>query len=233
MLPKLSHPTVSTTLPSSGRQVKFRPMLAKEEKVLLHAKESTDDGDVLSAVAGVVQNCVVEPGFHADELPVFDVEHLFLRIRMASVSPIAEVAYIDRSDQKQYDFQIDLDKVEMKGYGVDSSVKVTDDIAVELRWPSVGDYLAAERMAGDAANNHLVLAAIGKVYQGDEMFDAQKYPREELQEFVDSLPLEAYHKVTEFVDGTPHLYHEINYTNSKGEARRIVLTKLQDFFAFR
>ena len=49
-LPKLGYPTYELELPSTGKTIKYRPFLVKEEKVLLMALESKDEKQVVSAV---------------------------------------------------------------------------------------------------------------------------------------------------------------------------------------
>ena len=55
-LPIQSAPTYKTVLPSDGREVKFRPFLVKEQKVLLLAKESEDKKESLEAVKTMINN---------------------------------------------------------------------------------------------------------------------------------------------------------------------------------
>ncbi len=41
-LPKINTPTYEMELPSSGKKIKYRPFLVKEEKILLIALETED-----------------------------------------------------------------------------------------------------------------------------------------------------------------------------------------------
>ena len=41
-LPKVSTPTYELALPSSGKKIKYRPFLVREEKILIMALESED-----------------------------------------------------------------------------------------------------------------------------------------------------------------------------------------------
>jgi len=41
-LPKLDSPTYETELPSTGKIIKYRPFLVKEQKLLLMSQESKD-----------------------------------------------------------------------------------------------------------------------------------------------------------------------------------------------
>ena len=55
-LPKLGYPTFELELPSTGKTIKYRPFLVKEEKVLLMALESKDEKQVVSAVKDLIKN---------------------------------------------------------------------------------------------------------------------------------------------------------------------------------
>ena len=58
-LPKINHPLFDVTVPSTNKKIKIRPMLVKEEKILLMAKSGGDARDALSAVKQVVNNCIL------------------------------------------------------------------------------------------------------------------------------------------------------------------------------
>ena len=58
-LPKLGYPTYELELPSTGKSVKYRPFLVKEEKVLLLALESEDDKQITAAVKDLIKNSLL------------------------------------------------------------------------------------------------------------------------------------------------------------------------------
>jgi len=92
-LPKIEHPLFEVTIPSTGQQIKMRPFLVKEEKILLGAvagqeATATDPTQLASvyrnvqlAIKQVLTNCIVQPTVDIDKLLAFDVEYLFLRLR--------------------------------------------------------------------------------------------------------------------------------------------------------
>ena len=55
-LPKISTPTYELVLPSSGKKIKYRPFLVREEKVLIVAMESEDETQIATAVKDVIKN---------------------------------------------------------------------------------------------------------------------------------------------------------------------------------
>ena len=56
-LPKLNVPEYNTKIPSTGVQVKYRPFLVKEEKLLFLAMETGEQADMITAVKNILQNC--------------------------------------------------------------------------------------------------------------------------------------------------------------------------------
>ena len=60
-LPKIDYPTINIAIPPEKKQYMFRPMLVKEEKLLLMAKVSEEPTDILSAIKQVVTNCCLDP----------------------------------------------------------------------------------------------------------------------------------------------------------------------------
>ena len=60
MLPKTNHPQFTLEVPSTKQKVPFRPFLVKEEKLLLMAKDSEDESDILTSIKQIVNNCCMD-----------------------------------------------------------------------------------------------------------------------------------------------------------------------------
>ena len=103
-LPKIMYPQFDILVPSLNKKMKFRQFLVREEKILLVAKTSNEDNDILTAIKQVVNNCSMDPTFDVDTISVFDLEYLFLKIRSLSVSNVIKLSYKDYEDEKVYDF---------------------------------------------------------------------------------------------------------------------------------
>ena len=91
-LPKISTPTYELELPSTGKTIKFRPFLVKEEKLLVLALESDDTKEITNAIKAVLKDCIQTRGIKVETLPTFDIEYLFLNIRGKSVGEDIEVS---------------------------------------------------------------------------------------------------------------------------------------------
>ena len=80
MLPKLDTPTYRLTLPSTKKEIQYRPFLVKEQKLLMMAQESEDERQVIDTVGKLVSSCTFEK-IDSDNSPLFDIEYVFLKIK--------------------------------------------------------------------------------------------------------------------------------------------------------
>ena len=113
-LPKIDAPVYEIQLPLSKKQIRFRPFLVKEEKILLMAQQSGDEKDITNAIMQIINNCVTsDEEFNVSKLATFDLEYIFLKIRAKSVNNIVELSYRDTEDNKLYDFKVNLDNIEI------------------------------------------------------------------------------------------------------------------------
>ena len=232
MLPKIKHPTFEFVIPSTKKKETFRPFLVREEKILLIAKSSDDKMDVLRALKQVVNNCAISKTFDVDKLALFDLEYLFLKLRSVSVSNVAKVAYQDNEDGQIYEFDIDLNQIEVKfPQKVEQNIKVTKDIVIKMKYPSAS--ILEDRHlieSGDDGYFDLVLKCVDKVFDGEDVYDVQSSTKEELEEFMDQLSTPVFNKIQNFMNEMPKLYHVIDYVNKNGNSRKIELSSLTDFF---
>mgnify|MGYP003318189419 CR=1 FL=1 len=98
-LPTIVTPTYELELPSSGKKIKYRPFLVKEEKLLVLALESEDNKEISTAIKAVLKSCIQTRGVKIEQLPTFDIEFLFLNIRGKSVGEEIELNLICPDDE--------------------------------------------------------------------------------------------------------------------------------------
>ena len=73
-LPTIATPTYELELPSTGKTIKYRPFLVKEEKLLVLALESEDNGQISNAIQAVLKSCIKSRAVKVEQLPTFDIE---------------------------------------------------------------------------------------------------------------------------------------------------------------
>ena len=227
-LPKVSTPTHSLKLPSDGRTIKYRPFLVKEEKILLMAVESENEKEITEAVKTIISNCV-EDDININDLPVFDIEYLFLNLRSKSVGETVKLNMKCEHCENECLVGVNLSEVEIsRTEGHDTKIPLTGEIGVIMKYPTFG---IAE--SADAKSNPLkvVNLCIDKIYDSKSVYDSRDSTDEELTEFVESLNHEQFQKIQNFFETMPKMQKDIEFKCSKCEKENsMVVDRLQDFF---
>lgn len=232
-LPKIKQPLFDLKIPSLGKTVKARPFLVSEEKILLMGQQSGETKDIIFAIQQVVGNCIQDETVTVQDLTIFDLEYLFLKLRARSVNNIVEVSYRDPQDETKYDFQINLDEIDVvENPDHSNTVKVSDEMIIKLRYPKVEmmDKMAKINSEVDVFFEVLKYS-IESIVVGDNVYKMADYPSQEQEQFISDLDVKTFKKISEFFNTMPRLKHEIKYTNKHGVERSIVLETLNDFFS--
>ena len=211
-----------------------RPMLVKEEKILLMAKEGGELGEKLLAIKQVVNNCCQDID-NINDLAVFDIEYLFLKIRAISVDNIVKISYVDDEDSEEREFEIDLNTVEIDfGEKKDNIIHMGKDSGLTLRYPTSSLFDVTKNVDDDDKfMDMLVVNSLVNYFSGEQVYDMSKETKENIENFIDeNINTATYYKIREFLASVPTLRHVIKYTNNNGNKREIELNTLNDFFTF-
>jgi len=229
-LPKLNIPTHRLTLPSTGDEVKFRPFLVKEQKLLLMAQQSDNEKETIDNMIQMIENCT---SLNVTNLPVFDVEYLFLKIRAKSVGDIIQLNLLCPDDGITYvNTTLDLNDVEVQ---IDETHKniidITDDVKMIMKYPQISDVQFTEINPNEVSRIFEMLKkCILEVHNGDEIINSIDMKTEEISDFVDSLNTEQFENVMQFFNTMPKVRHVVEVTNPKtGVKSEVLLEGLQSF----
>lgn len=230
-LPQIKHPTFSIIVPSTRKEVRYRPFLVKEEKILLFAQQSKDSKDIVSAIKQIITNCVVSENVDVESFTTYDIEYFFLQLRAKSVNDEVKLTYIDNEDQKQYSFDVDLNDIKvMYPEGHDSVIRITDSASLTLKEPVFSVLEAMKATTESELAFEAIAKCISVIESEGQVYKVEDFSEEEVMEFVQSLDVLTFQKIQTFFDTMPRLEHVINYKNSLGNERKIVLNSLNDFF---
>jgi hypothetical protein len=227
-LPKIKHPTYKISIPSNGKEVNFRPFTVQEEKMLLMAKNTENTDDIINTVKQVIQNCIIEP-IDANKLAIFDIEYIFIKLRAKSVGEIVDLDYTDPDTEENIKFKVNLDEIEVKKHeGHSNKLKLFENIGVVMRYPTLEEVKAIEGGAKDDAVFGMLLRCIDKIYDNDTVYE--EYTESELQDFINSLPMESMSSIQTFFETMPSVEHTVKLKNKGGETKEIVLKGINSFF---
>jgi len=237
-LPKISTPTYEMVLPSSGRKIKYRPFLVKEEKILIIAMESEDQKQITNAIKTVLGNCILSRGIKIEKLSTFDIEYLFLNVRGKSVGENVEVVVTCPDDGKtQVPVIIPLDEINIKKQSKHTrDIKLDDNLTMRMKYPSLEEFIKSNFTIEDGVSItesfDLITACIEQVFNEEESWNASDCTKKELTGFLDQLNSNQFKAIETFFETMPKLSHIIKVTNPKTKVENeIVLEGLSSFFS--
>ena len=238
-LPTIETPTYELKLYSSNKKVKYRPFLVKEEKVLIIALESKDQSAITNAVKEVLKKCILTKGIDVDNLPTFDIEHLFLNIRAKSIGEYIKLTVTCPDDNEtKVTVTIYVDEIKVnKPRGHTKDVVLDDKMTLRMKYPSLNQFIENNFDTEDEAETmvdktfKVVADCMDTIFTGEDAWDAKDYTPSERLEFVEQLNSQQYKKVEKFFSTMPKLSHTIEVVNPNTKKKgSIILEGLADFF---
>tara|TARA_Y100000385_G_scaffold290702_1_gene364975 strand:- start:2159 stop:2878 length:720 start_codon:yes stop_codon:yes gene_type:complete len=236
-LPKIVTPTYELVLPSTGKTIKYRPFLVKEEKVLVIAMESEDTKQITNAVKTVIKNCIETRGIKVETLPTFDIEYLFLNIRSKSVGEEIDVNIICPDDgETEVPVTINVDEIQViKNDKHNNRIKLDDNVMMEMKYPSLDQFIKNNFDISNNANIDqsfdLIASCIDKIFTEEEVWTSSDVTKKELVDFLDQMNTNQFKEIEEFFNTMPKLTHKFNVSNPKtGVESEVVLEGLASFF---
>ena len=245
-LPTIKVPKFTLNLPISEIEVKARPFLIREQKVLLQAIEIGNKNEVQLALDEIMTECTFNE-IDIDELPVPDVEYLMLHLRSKSVGEEIKMTYTchnlipDEENKKnkelidcgnRINLNININSIKIKEFDNHNSKLIFDGgIGIELRDIPYGVY---KNSVGDknSLNKTMTLrnSCVKSVFDQDRVWTRNEFNDEELNKFIDNLYTNDYEKIEAFIETMPILEHIINLQCPNcGHKEKITLKGLDDF----
>ncbi len=227
-LPKIDLPRYKHHLVGINKDIKFRPFTLKEQKILLLAKQSENSEQMIEAVKQLISLCT-DGAVNPDELPFFDVEDLFVRIRSKSVSEISELMYRDKETDQKYKVKINLDDVKViTPEDHTNKIMITDTIGMMMKYPTLDMIKTDENKTLD--DSQLLKNCIDYIFDSSEMYYLKDEPEEVVNEWIDGLDSAALLKIEHFFKTMPRLRHEVTLKLSDGRSETLLFEGMESFF---
>jgi len=236
-LPKLNVPVYEAILPSTEKVIKYRPFLVKEEKLLLTAQESGEDA-VLPAVKQIIKNCV-QGELDIDNMPLFDIEYLFLRLRAKSVGEEVTLGLkpwgCPQNNGELCEFttevSVNLEEIKcVKDKKHTSKIMLDDKIGIMMKYPDISQMNIGES-ENDIMGMKIIKNSINMIFTEEDTHERDSFTDKELDEFVDSLNTKQMDKIRNFFETMPTLKHTVKYNcKTCGEEKETTVQGLNSFF---
>jgi len=237
-LPKIVTPTYSLEIPSIKKEIKYRPFLVKEEKILIIAMESEDPKQIAEALKTVIGNCIITRGIKVDQLSIFDIEYIFLNLRGKSVGEDVDVLLTCQDDgTTQVPVTINLDDISVVVKPEHSrDIKLDDTLMLRMKYPSMKEFIK-NNFSNDGGMGvddtfEMIVSCIDQIYSEEESWPASDSTKKELEEFLEQLTSQQFKEIEKFFNTMPKLSHTISIKNpNTGVESDITLEGLTSFFA--
>ena len=199
------------------------------------AMESKSSADITQAVKDIVMECTFNK-VNISNMPMFDVEYIFLSIRSKSVGEVSKLKLLCPDDGKTYaDVELDLNEVKVQvGDDHTNKIELTDDMGLIMKYPTIDSFSETGIRDINPSNMlDVISTCILQIYEkkGEKTYDPKDQTKKELTEFIEQLNTKQFKDVQKFFETMPKLKHEITIKNPKTKKEsKVTLTGLNDFF---
>lgn len=230
MLPKIEYPTFKVNLPVTKQELEFRVMTLREEKLILTAQESNNILDLMDAMMVCIKNCSIN-NVDFYKIPFFELQYIYLNIRANSVGVISRLTIPDDYDTTiKHEVLVNIENINLVVGEIVNTIRFNENDGMVVKYPN---FDAARKINKEPDENSRVLLflrmCIVSIFDSESVYDEHTFSDEELIQYVESLPSNYIKYIKEFIDNIPKIEYIIEYKNSKGEHKKIVLNSLANF----
>jgi len=238
-LPKIATPQYTLDLPSTGKSIKYRPFLVKEEKILILALESEDVIQITSAIKQILKDCIITKGIKVEELPTFDIEYIFLHVRGRSVGEAIELIVTCSDDgTTEVPVKVYIDEIQVqKDPNHSTDINLGDGLVLRMKYPSLNEFIqnnfdfSSNDVSSIEKSFDIVSSCIDMVFNADESWAAADCTKKELNDWIETLTSQQFQEVEKFFNTMPKLAHTFKVTNPNTEKEsEVTLEGLTSFF---
>ena len=236
-LPKVSTPTYELALPSSGKKIKYRPFLVREEKILIMALESEDSKQITNSVIDILNACILTKGIDITKLATFDIEYLFLNVSSKSVGETIDVLITCPDDNTtKVETKIDIDTIKIKKDRKHKDIiKIDDNISIKFKYPSMDSFIENNFESNEKSEVRntldMITSCMDVIFNEEESWNASESTKKELEDFIDQLNTKQFKQIEDFFSTMPKLTHSIKVKNpNTGVESSVILEGLAAFF---
>lgn len=230
-IPQSDQPLIDIEVFTLGETFKFRPFRVKEEKLLILGTESNNTLDLMKAIQQIITNCSFGK-VNGDEIAIFDVQNIFIKLRSVSISNTVAVSYECNNCQKRNEVELDISSLDVNFKENHSQkIELSDKKVVIMKYPSAEKLaeLADAKVYADIFDT--AQACIKEIHTEEEVYYDEDMSEEEKLEFIDNLTMEDFTKIKEFFDTMPSLEKQfVEKCGTCKEDNTLYMNGYLDFF---
>jgi hypothetical protein len=168
------------------------------------------------------------------KLPLVDLEYLFLQIRTKSIGETAKIPLMCTKDECDGVGFTELDLTTVKvdtSKILDNKIQLNENLMVELTPPSSKLIYEIEGLNEIEMIKPILRSCMVRIYDDENIYEMSEHRDSEVDEFIESLTVKQFEKISEYFGSMPSLKEEVEYKCDKcGEVSNNTLQGLQSFF---
>lgn len=236
-LPIIEAPVYSLTLPMNKKEIKIRPFLVKEEKILIIALASKEPTNISDAIIQIIDNCTFNK-IDAKSLSLIDIEFILINLRSYSKGEEFEVnvkcknvidnevcGHVSEYVRNISDIEIDIDNI------IDPKIQLTENIGMKLQPPKVNLIKSISELKNNIdISEEGIAGCIESIWENDNVQYAKDQSMEDLVEFVSNLTSPQMEQIKKYIQSLPDIVVKIEHVCKKcGNKEVLTIKGIYDF----
>jgi hypothetical protein len=178
-----------------------------------------------------------------DNLPTFDLEHLFMHLRARSVEEVVDLKYkcnneVDNEEGVKVKcngsvaFKLNILEVEPTiNPEHTNKIQLTENLGICLKYPTFEMIQKYDTISEEEVMTSILVDCVDYIYDKDQIYYAKDSTKEELEEFIDNLQQKDLEKIKKFFDTMPEIKKDVHFKCPKcAYEEDITIKGLQSFF---
>jgi hypothetical protein len=231
---KKSIPEYTCELPVTKKEIKFRPLLVKEEKFIAQINELSEKfSDRLYSLCKLVNSCCEET-IDSIQLPIYDFQYLLVDIRKRSITEETSMKIQCPYTKEPVIVNVNFNTL-MENPIVQSKtkeIKIDNDTILKIGIPRVKDLLETLlEMDNDQDVMQLVSSVLVELETENKTIDLKTETKEEKIKMLESMSRDQYKIIKEYVLNGFFIMN-FNYQTSDGIERTVKVSDFANFLRF-
>jgi len=231
-LPVQKAPEYLCILPLSKKEVSYRPFLVKEQRNLMLLQDSGID-ETYNVLKSLVHSVTFEQ-VNTDDLPIADLEYLFLQIRSKSVGETTDLNIPCEVEdcQGRTPVTVNLNDIVIDTSNLpDTKIELSDNLGVIVEYPKASLQGKFSGENEDDSFVEILKSCVVQIYDEENVYDIFDYAETEKNEFFESLTVAQVEKIANFLNEVPTLSHDIEAVCPVCSNQQVIELKgLENFF---
>lgn len=204
-------PEYIITLPLSKKEIKFRPFLVKEQRLLLQAQEEKNDKQTVNAIVSILKSCTFG-AIDIETLNITDFEFLLLNVRSRSAGSNVNLNVKCKHCQTSNEVNFSINDLTLtENASVANPVEISEGFFIEMVYPSAATILKFSRSNKEEQTINIVKSCLKSIIHGESVYLLENQTSEQITKFIDELSADQLEKMIKFIESMNTNYLPVEF----------------------